>query len=170
MPQTSRLPMGSLTSPCSEMGFPGAYSEPLFLQPKRIPSYPFPITQHFFAFPYMCFTPPYCIAFVSGQEVCQQYSILSPHLPGLNTLYFLSLYSANLVFFQNLLKMLMFSWRWDPLLKMQHLALYRWYRYNYIKKILSLSYMLSSIFPQSVVENFLMNREGYSNALFHCLL
>lgn len=142
--------MDSLTSPCFEKGFPGA-----FLQPKPIPSYPFPITQHFFAFPYMCFTPHYCIAFVSGWEICQQYSILSPHLPGLSTLDFLSLYSANLVFLQNLLKMLMFFWRWEPLLKMQHLALYRWYRYNYILKILSLSYMLSSIFPKSVVEIFL---------------
>lgn len=147
--------MGSLTSLCSEKGFPGSYPEPLFLQPKSIPSYPFPITQlFFFAFQYMCFTPPYCIAFVSGWEICQQYSILSPHLSGLNTLCFLSLDSANLVFLQNLLRMLMFFWRWDPLLKMQHPALYRWYRYNYIKKLLSLSYTLSSIFPQSVVEIF----------------
>lgn len=38
------------------------------------------------------------------------------------------------------------------------------------KKFLSLSYTLSSIFPQSVVEIFFMNRQGYRNALFHCLL
>lgn len=48
MHQTAKLPMHSLTSPCSEKGFPGACPKPLFLQPKPIPSYPFPITHSIF--------------------------------------------------------------------------------------------------------------------------
>lgn len=58
MHQTAKLPMGSLTSPCSEKGFPGACPKPLFLQPKPIPSYPFPITHSIFLPFHICVLHP----------------------------------------------------------------------------------------------------------------